>query len=433
MILISNYKGEQLKPRGTKDIFGKQKEVFSYVEKTLNLLASNFNFNSIETPTFEFKDVYTKTIGQESDIVSKEMYIFKDKKNRELALRPEGTAGVIRAVIQNKLLTNANSHLKLFYNGSFFRYERPQKGRQREFHQAGFEVLGSKNYLIDLEVILLGVSILNKLKIPYQLQINSLGSRETKAKFQNELKNYFSNHQEKLSQQSRKRMLENPLRILDDKLEQKKPFVKNAPLISEFYSESEKKYFAKIVKTLKKFSINFQVNPLLVRGLDYYTETTFEFIATSESEKAKDTLIGGGRYDNFVDSFSKEKVSGIGFGIGIERIVNEIEDLNLFKSKKQIDFFVLNLKEVSSLYAFEITQKIRQLNFRVETNINKPLTYSKGLQKANKLNAKYVCLVDEKLEEQKSVMIKTKNSKEIVNLKHLDKFLQRIKDEKNTK
>lgn len=347
------------RPKGTKDIFGESIQIKSLVERTLTHLSMVNNFSKIETPIFERKEVFIKSVGETSDIVKKEMYDFQDKKGREMVLRPEGTAAVMRAVVENKLYSQTLP-LRLFYDGPMFRYENPQKGRQRQFSTYGVEVISNKSALIDVEVIIFAKTILDAFKIKYKLVINSLGDKNTRIAYSNELKKYFEAHKKDLEPISTERIKTNPMRILDDKIENKKDFVKKAPKIREFYSKEDREYFGTIQNILSSLGIDFTVDNSLVRGLDYYSDIAFEFVSTSSKSGSQNTIIGGGRYNSLLKSFGGPDISGVGFGVGIERLINEI-DIEEIKDliKPSLDVYVSNIDSATSKACLGVVYSLR--------------------------------------------------------------------------
>ncbi len=382
------------RPKGTKDIYGKEQLVREYVFDILKSVASVYNFKKIETPIFEAKEVFVRSVGETSDIVTKEMYVFKDKSDREMVLRPEGTAGTIRAIVENKLY--AKLPIKVFYEGPMFRYENPQKGRQRQFTQFGVEMISDRNPYSDIEIIMMASLILKELKIPYLLKINSLGDKQTREAYSSALKDYFKPYLDQLTDDSIKRLDKNPLRILDDKIDSQKEFVKNAPRINEFYSPEIKAYFETVINFLKTTNVNFEIDTTLVRGLDYYTDTAFEFVSVSGAAGSQSTIIGGGRYQNLIKDFGGPDLSGIGFGLGIERIVNELIDV-IDESEIQSDphIFVLNIAEKFQLETMKIVEMFRTSGFIVEWN-TKPAKLTKAFEKADDSKAHVLVIAGEK-------------------------------------
>ncbi|EFF41722.1 histidine--tRNA ligase [Mycoplasmopsis alligatoris] len=301
-------------------------------------LSMSNDFSMVETPILEHSELFRKSV-ENSDIVNKEMYEFFDKAQRSLTLRPEGTAPFVRAYIENRWDTLDNQ--KFAYYGPMFRYEQPQSGRYRQFYQAGMEIVGTKNYLKDVEIIKLGSKLLDDLNIEYNLIINSIGDAQSRNEYEKALKKYLLPFKDQLSEISQKRLEGNVLRILDDKIASKKDFMKNAPKISKFISEESKAYFNEITYLLDDFQIKYQINNKLVRGLDYYDEVVFEFVSKNPMSGSQSTLIGGGRYSNLFALLGGKNVSSVGMGIGIDRIVFLIRELiekDYEQDKKNPDF-----------------------------------------------------------------------------------------------
>ena len=411
------------KPRGTKDIFGNKSKLRNFVFQTLEQISKIFNFKQIEVPIFEFKNVFVRSIGEASDVVAKEMYHFKDKSNRDLVLRPEGTAGVIRAVIENKLYSQPLP-LKLFYLGPMFRYENPQKGRQRQFTQYGIEVLGPRSPYLDAEVVLMAVTILDALKIKYVLKINSLGDQKTRDTWTNALRNYFSEYKNQLEPKSLLRLTKNPARILDDKDEMKKPFVKNAPPISKFYSQEAKEYFKTMHSFLEKMDIQFTIDHNLVRGFDYYTDIVFEFLPLND-KSSQSTMIGGGRYNNLVAKLGGPNLSGIGFAIGIERLISYLDAKIINNLDVKSDVYVINIAKESTPFSLSITYLLRRSGFHVAWNYL-PKHLNKGLEKADKEKALIKVIIGIQELATGIVNVKTDNQQILTKVDDLVKTIKKI-------
>lgn len=305
--------------RGTHDLLPEIQAKHNTIIQVARSLSERFGFQEMSTPIFEFSDVFKRTLGDASDIVNKEMYTFKDRNEEEITLRPEGTAGIARAFISEGL--TQRTPLKIFYQGPMFRYERPQKGRQRQFHQFGVELLGTTSPFADVECLALAWEILKGLKVEAQsrLEINSIGDEESRKAYIAALVKFLTQKQSSLSADSQRRLSQNPLRILDSKDDKDQALLKDAPLISEFYNETSKKFFDSIQQGLKSFGIPFHVNPFLVRGLDYYTHCVFEFKTTALG--AQDAILSGGRYDQLVKLMGGPETPGVGWAAGIERLV----------------------------------------------------------------------------------------------------------------
>ncbi|WP_406613731.1 histidine--tRNA ligase [Mycoplasma corogypsi] len=325
------------KVKGTKDYNVVDYLVKDYVFNIFNQTILKFNYRLIETPIIENSNLFKRSVGEGSDIVNKEMYEFKDKGDREICLRPEGTAGFVRALVENKWYASENK--KYAYVGPYFRYEQPQKGRYRQFWQAGVEFIGDKNYLKDAEVIYMAQVILNHLEVETELKINSIGDLETRKRYEEALVNYLKPYKSQLSLVSQERLTNgHALRILDDKLDSKLPFMANAPKISDYLSDASKKYLEQLIGKLNDYGVEYTLSNELVRGLDYYDEVVFEFVATDKNAGSQSTLIGGGRYSNLIEQIGGPKLSSIGFGFGVDRIMTIIYDK--FVKENNLDDYV---------------------------------------------------------------------------------------------
>lgn len=338
------------KVRGMQDVQSTELEKFNFILERAKQVSHTYGFEELKTPIIEFAPLFERNLGEESDVVTKEIYKFKDKNNEDIALRPEFTAGVVRAFIENNLKS------RLFSYGSLFRYERPQKGRYREFSQINFEVFGEGGFLIDVEVISLAYNLLKSfgLEGKFQLEINSLGSKETMQKYKEALIDYFLKHQNSLSELSRERLKKNPLRILDSKEKEDIQIALNAPTINNYYTQEEAESLNKTLNLLTKLNIPFIINYTIVRGLDYYTGIVFEF--TSNMLGAKSTILAGGRYDDLVLEMGGKSTPAIGFAGGIERLALLVE--NALKPKKVL--FILPIGEDEFEFSLELTEYFRQ-------------------------------------------------------------------------
>lgn len=361
------------RPKGTKDIYGNDHKIYTLIFDCFKKLAKSYNFQEITTPMFESLSLFKETSGESSDIVVKELYSFKDFSNRELALRPEGTAPVARALIENKLLKDKMFN-KLFYIGPMFRYEKPQKGRLRQFYQIGVELTGDNSIYSIIEIIQMANVFLKQLKInDCVLKINNIGTKEERKKFEKVLSKYFDNHKADLSELSISRIDVNPLRILDDKIDSKKDVVLNAPKIHEFLLDESKESFKQLLLLLTNLGIPYEVDPFLVRGLDYYTNVVFEFESNSKSLGTKSTIIGGGCYDNLIKNSSQD-IIGLGFGIGVERIFEILKDINEFEEQKLDVYFMINNQSEFEVM-FPLICELRNNNLIVD--FNKKISKSK--------------------------------------------------------
>ncbi|MCU4117217.1 histidine--tRNA ligase [Mycoplasma zalophi] len=372
--------------KGTKDIFLKEAKAYEFIKNTFFDIVKKYNYKYLETPIIETTDLFVRTSGEFSDIVNKEMYVFNSKSGKSIALRPEATAPAIRAIIENKLTQN-HVH-KVFYYGNIYRYERPQKGRYREFRQGGVENLLPKTPELNFEILFLANSFLQQLQIKnYILQINNLGNDLTRKKYNEELVKYFKKHEDKLSEINKNRLQNNVLRILDDKEQANEKFIIEAPQIIDFLSEQEQADFQKLQNLLKQHNINFEINPSLVRGLDYYNDVVFEFVSTSEALGSKSTILAGGRYDGMVKQFSGPDLSSIGFAFGVERLVEII----LFNQEKynlddELDILICYLNENEKDEIINIALELRK-EYSVELHYEN-LNLKKMFKKSDRLKPK---------------------------------------------
>src|SRR5699024_5804544 len=313
-------------PRGTVDLLPEDTKKWQYIEKELRNLCHAYNYNEIRTPLFEHTEVFQRSVGDTTDIVQKEMYTFDDRGGRSLTLRPEGTAGVVRAFVQNKMYGNPIRPNKLFYFAQMFRYERPQQGRMRQLNQFGVEVLGSDDPSVDAEVIGLAMTAYKKLGLKsIRLVLNSLGDQESRTSHRNALVAHFTPVIDELCEDCNQRLVTNPLRILDCKTDHDHPAMKSAPSILDHLNEYSQDYFNKVKEYLDAMNIEYVIDPTLVRGLDYYNHTAFEIMSDHEGFGAITTLLGGGRYNGLTKELGGPDVPGIGFGMGLERLILALE------------------------------------------------------------------------------------------------------------
>lgn len=384
--------------RGTHDIYGDEIIKYRYLEDILRSVVNIYDFEEIVTPIFESTDLFKKPLGEQSDIVLKEMYTFKDRNESFLTLRPEYTTPMIRAAISNNLLEKLPQ--KLFGIGPMFRRERPQKGRYRQFNQINFEILGSYDVAADFELILLANDFLKKI-LPtnkIELELNSLGDKNTLRSFKENLCTYFAKHKEALSEESQTKIENNPLRILDSKNSNDIEINKNAPKISDFYSKDTKKNFDDLLKLLTNSSLDFKVNSNLVRGLDYYCQTVFEF--KTNDLGSQNTLIGGGRYDGLIKLLGGPDIPGVGWAGGIERMILLLQGDFLKKQKTHLILIDKKFKD----YGLELLNKLRMKNipiyFDYKYNLKKSLSF------ANQSRAKYAIIIGEDELEKEAYTIK---------------------------
>ena len=381
------------RPKGTVDILPDESGSWEKVEQILRDFFKQANYREIRTPSFENYNVFSRSSGETSDVVEKEMYDFNDKGGRHIALRPEGTAGVVRAYVEDKLYApEVAKPLNVYYIESTFRYERPQAGRQREFHQIGIESFGSANPLADVETIVLAHDLLAKLGVKnYELHINTLGNAQVRQDYHDALVNYFMPVRDQLSDDSKRRLEKNPLRILDSKDEQDKKFLPNAPKLVDYLDEESKGNFDQIMMMLDQLDIKYVIDNDLVRGLDYYTGVIFEFMVEDKSIwESASTILGGGRYDNLVEEFDGPKTPAVGFGIGEERLMLVLHKQNpaLFEDQG-IDFFITNIGEEAAIKAVEIARLLRSQGLKVQYDVDQKKLKAQ-FKKADRAEAKYV-------------------------------------------
>ena len=399
--------------RGTYDLYGDAKKKTKQVTRIGESVVEKYGFEEIETPIFEFTEVFARNLGDTSDIVTKEMYCFEDRGGESLTLRPEGTAGAIRAFVSNGM--QQNLPLKLYYQGPMFRYERPQKGRQRQFTQFGVELLGADTPQADVEVIAMAYEFLEKLGLQGQVtvEINSLGDTESRNTYREKLVNYLRQHYDELSEDSKNRLERNPLRVLDSKEECDKIVVENAPLYADSLNEASRTFFAKVLAGLDRLGIKYRVNNRLVRGLDYYTHTVFELV--TDKLGAQGTVLAGGRYDGLVEQMGGGAVAGIGWACGVERLAMLLE--NAAETPRPVAVIPVN-DEVNEA-AMEIAQKIRLAGMRVEQGYSGNM--KKRMIKANKVNSRVAVIIgpDELAEGKAAVKNLDSGEQKIVNVENI--------------
>ena len=378
----------QLQPvRGTHDLLHEDVLRHRHVIEAFRGLAMRFGFGEIATPIFEFSEVFKRTLGETSDVVTKEMYSFTDRGGDEITLRPEYTAGIARAFISGGL--SQHLPLKFFASGPMFRYERPQKGRLRQFHQLDAEILGVAEPLADIEVIALGDQLLRELGIGHltKLELNSLGDRESRAAYRHALVVYFSGHRHKLSADSQLRLDRNPLRILDSKDAGDRRIVKGAPEMGDYLNPDSSEFFAAVQDGLDQLGIAYEVNTRLVRGLDYYTHTAFEFTTTSLG--AQGAVIAGGRYDGLIETMGGPPTPGVGWAAGIERLAMLIAK----PPEKQRLIAVIPTDPQAERDALTLTHRLRQSGFTVDLGYRGNV--AKRMKRANKLGARAAVILGE--------------------------------------
>ena len=355
------------KPKGTQDILPGDSAKWQYVENVARETFKKYNYGEIRTPMFEHYEVISRSVGDTTDIVTKEMYDFHDNGDRHITLRPEGTAPVVRSYVENKLFApEVQKPVKVYYIGSMFRYERPQAGRLREFHQLGVECFGSKNPATDVETIAMAYQLFNTLGIKdVTLHLNSLGNTDSRLAYRQALIDYLTPMRESLSKDSQRRLEENPLRVLDSKEKEDKVAVENAPSILDYLDEESQTHFDEVRAMLDSLNIPYVIDTNMVRGLDYYNHTIFEFITTID--KSELTICAGGRYDSLVEYFGGPETAGFGFGLGLERLLLVLDKQGIkLPVEESLDVYIAVLGSGANGKALELVQSIRYQGFKAE-------------------------------------------------------------------
>ncbi len=381
-------------PKGTKDILPKESYKWQYIERIMRDVCMQFNFKEIRVPTFEHTELFLRSVGDTTDIVNKEMYTFTDKGNRSITLKPEGTAGVARAFVQNNLGAGTLP-VKIYYiNSPIFRYERPQAGRYREHHQFGIEMFGAEAAYADVEIILLAMTLLKKIGITsLNLHINSIGCPKCRPQYNEKLQNYFKDNLEKMCGTCKERFETNPLRMLDCKINSCQAIVKDAPKTFENLCNECEEHFDTLKKSLDQINVKYIVDPLIVRGLDYYTKTVFELI--TDTIGAQGTVCGGGRYDHLIEEVGGKPLPGIGFGMGMERLLLTMENAGTkIPEPKNIDIYLLSESDDSKAMSIMIANELRKKGFIVETDfVGRSLKAQ--MKYADKIDCRYVAIIDD--------------------------------------
>ena len=385
-------------PRGTKDILPDTVGDWLYVEDNIRSLCRRFGYQEIRTPMFEHTELFQRGIGEGTDVVDKEMYTFTDRGDRSITLRPENTASAVRAYLQNKLYAE-NALTKLFYIGSMFRYDRPQAGRMREFHQFGVEAIGESNPAVDAEIILLAMKLLQGLGLnDLELYINSVGCPTCRAKYRTMLQDFFRDKLDDLCEDCRSRFDRAPMRILDCKKDAEKPYMKEAPKITDCLCDECSDHFQKLQKHLTKAGVKFELDPRLVRGLDYYTKTAFE--VKYPPLGAQSAVAGGGRYDGLIEEMGGNPTPAVGFATGLERVLLALEKQGLLPDKnRSVDVYVVALGEAAQEEAFKLVMELRDAGFSAAVDYA-GRSMKAQMKQANKLGAKFAAIMgDDELSE----------------------------------
>ena len=410
------------KLKGTRDILPKEVETWQYIEGIAKELFEKYGYKEIRTPVIESLDLFQRGVGETTDVVQKEMYNFEDKGGRKIALRPEGTAGVVRAYIENGL-SSEPSPIKLWYKMSMYRYENVQKGRQREFNQIGVELFGSDSYMADVEIIQMCNKFFEKLNIKdIELNINSIGCPKCRESYKEALKEYIRPNLDKYCDTCKTRFEKNPMRILDCKEENCKRLNQNAPRILDYLCEECKTHFENVKNALNELGINYKVDSNIVRGLDYYTKTVFEFVSKIDGL----TVLGGGRYDGLAEELGGAKTPAIGFATGMERLIDVFKANNMeLDLEKNMQVFVAYLGDKANLYATKYVELLRDNGIYAEKDIM-GRSLKAQLKYADKKKAKFVLTIGDNEIESKKAPLKNMETGEIsqIDLEEIQEVLK---------
>lgn len=407
------------KPKGTYDVFKEQGRKIIYLENLIRALMEKYNYEYVRTPIFESSELFHRGVGETTDIVSKETYDFIDRGNRNMTLRPEGTAGVVRSFVENKMYARDTKPVKAWYLGPMYRYERPQSGRFREFYQFGVEVFGTDDPMMDAEVISIPVNFYKMLGLKgLKVNINSLGDKESRENYRKALLEHFRPHLDELCEDCKIRFEKNPLRILDCKVDANLDIMKDSPKTIDYLNEESKNHFEKVKEYLDALGIDYEVNPNVVRGLDYYTHTVFEVEAKIEGFGSQNVLCGGGRYNNLVETIGGIKEPGVGFALGFERLLAALEAEKIEVGEDTLDCYVIPFKETKA-YSFSLTTALRMNGISCDMDyLDKNI--KSNFKQADRLNAKFVILVGEEEQETKVLTVKNNITKEEYKIKEED-------------
>ena len=406
--------------RGTKDIIGEEAKKYVYISNVAQKMFENYGYNFVKTPIFEETELFKRGIGEATDVVEKEMYTFKDRGDRSITLRPENTASLVRCYLENAIYAKEEIS-RFYYNGSMFRYERPQAGRQREFNQIGLEVFGEKSPKVDAEVIAIGYKFLEKLGITdLEVKINSVGSKESRTIYREKLIEHFSKHLDDMCDDCKDRINRNPLRLLDCKVDKDKDFYKSAPNIIDFLFEDERKHYEDVKKYLDIFGIKYTEDPTLVRGLDYYSSTVFEIVTNKLGSQG--TVLGGGRYDNLLKELGDKDIPAVGFATGVERIMMLLGENY---PKNNPDVYIAWLGDNTSETALKIAESLRDNDIKVYIDYSEKGMKS-HMKKADKLSVRYCIILGEDELNKGIVLLKDFSTREQKEVK-IEEIVNQIK------
>ena len=401
-----NYKA----PRGTVDILPTDSGKWLKLERILRTIADNYNVKEMRTPIFEHTELFNRAVGDTTDVVTKEMYSFNDKKGRSITLRPEGTAGIARAYVENKMYAWPEKLTKVYYMGPMFRYERPQSGRQRQFHQFGVEMLGVESHYVDVECMLMALTVVKALDIKdVTLHINSLGDDASREAYRTALKDHFRPHLHELCEDCNDRFEKNPLRILDCKVDHDHPSMATAPKTIDYLSEGAKAHFDKVCQLLDELDVDYVIDTNLVRGLDYYSHTVFELISDDPKLGAGSTVGGGGRYNGLVEEVGGPATPGVGFAFGMERLMLAMDDE--MNEDAGIDAYIMPLGDDAKDYAMQLITILRAHGFCCDMDF-----VGRGLKgqfkSSDRFHAKYALIIGDDEVKNEIVQVRDNETKE---------------------
>lgn len=401
------------KPKGTYDVYGENSRKILALQNLLEGLMEKYNYEYVRTPLFESSELFHRGVGVTTDIVTKETYDFKDRGDRNMTLRPEGTAGVVRSYVENKMYGNPNQPVKTWYMGPMYRYERPQSGRFREFYQFGVEVFGTTDPASDAEVISIPVNFYKILGLKeIKVNINSLGDKESRENYRNALIEYFKPYIDTLCDDCKERFLKNPLRILDCKVDGDKECMKHAPKTIDYLNEASKQHFEKVCNYLNQMNIEYIINPNVVRGLDYYTHTVFEVEANVKGFGSQNVLCGGGRYDSLVETISDVSSPGVGFALGFERLLTALEFENIpLVEESSLDLYIIPVSENEKDYGMGLLNALRLSGFSADIDFQNR-NVKGNFKQADRMNSKFIILLGEEEVKSKILTVKNNHTKE---------------------
>ena len=416
--------------KGTRDIIGEEANAFNYIENLLKQICELFGYNEVRPPVMEHSELFVRSVGESSDVVRKEMYTFLDKAERSITLRPEFTAGIMRLIVQNKLLNTNELPFKTYYVGPVFRYERPQLGRYRQFSQFGVEAVGNNSPEIDVETIVLAYTILTSLGLEnVSIKINTLGDDESRDNYKKALKDYFVKYLDQMCPDCHSRYELNPLRILDCKVPEDQKIVEGAPKMKDFLSENARNRFNKVLALLDDMSIPYEVDDTLVRGLDYYSETVYEFHYTSKNSSNYGAIGAGGHYDRLVKELGGPDAAGVGFSFGVDRLYSVLRDDNLFKGRldNPIEIYVMPMGEIAKPLAMQVAAELRVSGYRTDMCFE-DVKLGNMFKRAERKGASFAIIIGENEVNNQEVIIKNMATQEQINCP-FEKLVCKISEE----